>query len=531
MRQQALKNVKSLGPRGFGLISFPMEKRLITVLVAAISLALTGLVYIQWRWVSDTITLKDAQLNQNVDAAMTAVSERLERVEALEGIRSHAEGRRILDRIVRETATVGVEGRDELVITAPDGRITILRQSTAGPLEEAPPGEPAAEDPGDPSHREALLSDILEGLLDPDAQRPIAERIDPGLLDSLVQEELRSRGIGVRVDHGVFDARGRGALVVLDDLADEQALAVSAHRVRLFRNDMVGDPYWLHVLVPGQKRLVMQSMWPLLSVSALLILLIIGAFVFTVNTIFRQKRLNEIRNDLVNNLTHELKTPISTIALACEALNDPGVPKSADQQRSFVAMIRDENKRLGVLVESVLQSAVLDSGSMRLRPVDLDVHALLTDVVRNAAIQAERRNGHIGLELRAELATVQGDRIHLTNVFYNLIDNAVKYCADRPEVRISTTSDDKGLTVQVKDNGIGIARGEHRKIFDRLYRVPTGNLHNVKGFGLGLSYVKTVVVKHGGSIRVESEPGHGSAFIITLPFEHGHTDPPASLRG
>jgi two-component system phosphate regulon sensor histidine kinase PhoR len=135
------------------------------------------------------------------------------------------------------------------------------------------------------------------------------------------------------------------------------------------------------------------------------------------------------------------------------------------------------------------------------------------------------------LELRAELATVQGDRIHLTNVFYNLIDNAVKYCADRPEVRISTTSDDKGLTVQVKDNGIGIARGEHRKIFDRLYRVPTGNLHNVKGFGLGLSYVKTVVEKHGGSIRVESEPGHGSAFIITLPFEHGHTDPPASLRG
>jgi len=531
VRQQALKNVKPLGPQGFGLISFPMEKRLITVLVAAISLALTGLVYIQWRWVSDTITLKDAQLNQNVDAAMTAVSERLERVEALEGIRSHAEGRRILDRIVRETATVDTEGREEVVITAPDGRVTILRQSPTDPVPDVPLEPAPAEVPADPSDREALLSDILQGLMDPDAQRPIAERIDPGLLDSLVQEELRSRGIGVRVDHGVFDARGRGVLMVLSDVADEKALSGSAHRVRLFRNDMVGEPYWLHVLVPGQKQMVLQSMWPLLSVSALLILLIIGAFVFTVNTIYRQKRLNEIRNDLVNNLTHELKTPISTIALACEALNDPGVPKSADQQRSFVAMIRDENKRLGVLVESVLQSAVLDSGSMRLRPVDLDVHALLTDVVRNAAIQAERRNGHIGLELRAELATVQGDRIHLTNVFYNLIDNAVKYCADRPEVRISTTSDDKGLTVQVKDNGIGIARGEHRKIFDRLYRVPTGNLHNVKGFGLGLSYVKTVVEKHGGSIRVESEPGHGSAFIITLPFEHGHTDPPASLRG
>jgi two-component system phosphate regulon sensor histidine kinase PhoR len=250
-----------------------------------------------------------------------------------------------------------------------------------------------------------------------------------------------------------------------------------------------------------------------------------------VRTIHHQKRLNDIRNDLVNNLTHELKTPISTIALACEALNDPGLARTPEQQRSFVAMIRDENKRLGVLVESVLQSAVLDSGNMRLRIVDLDMHAMLTEVVRNASIQAERRGGHLRLDLRAELAHVRGDRIHLSNVFYNLVDNAVKYCEETPEVRIATESGTTGLTITVSDNGIGIAPGEHRKIFDRLYRVPTGNLHNVKGFGLGLSYVRTVVAKHGGTIRVESEPGKGSTFIINLPFEHGEADPPAALRG
>jgi len=161
----------------------------------------------------------------------------------------------------------------------------------------------------------------------------------------------------------------------------------------------------------------------------------------------------------------------------------------------------------------------------------VDVHALLSDVVRNAGIQAERRKGHVRTELRAELAHVSGDRIHLTNVFYNLIDNAVKYCEESPEVLISTSSDSNGLVVRVKDNGIGIPRNEQRKIFDRLYRVPTGNLHNVKGFGLGLSYVKAVVEKHGGSIRVESEPGTGSTFVISLPFEHGDPDQAASLRG
>lgn len=502
-----------------------MDKRLIAGLLAAITVALVGLVLIQWRWVSDTITLRDAQLGQAVDAALVAVSERIERLDAAEGIRGHIEHHRIMEAPAEVLSDS--TGAEEVRVLTPDGRITILR-----PMDQRviAPDSAMRHDPAI-TGREALLTDILQGMLDPDAQRPVMERIDPGLLDSLLAEELRGRGIAAPTDHGVFDAGGRGVMVSLEQAGDEALVASSPHRVRLFPSDVVGEPYFLHVHLPGQKRMVLESMWAMLSVSALLILLIIGAFVYTVRTIYRQKRLNDIRNDLVNNLTHELKTPISTIALACEALNDPGVPKSPGQQRAFVGMIRDENKRLGVLVESVLQSAVLDSGSMRLRPVDLDMHALLNEVVRNAAIQAERRNGHIRTDLRAELAHVKGDRIHLSNVFHNLIDNAVKYCEGSPEVLITTTSDSERLEVRVTDNGIGIARADQRKIFDRLYRVPTGNLHNVKGFGLGLSYVKAVLEKHGGSIRVESEPGMGSTFIINLPFEHGHTDPSAPVRG
>jgi two-component system phosphate regulon sensor histidine kinase PhoR len=303
---------------------------------------------------------------------------------------------------------------------------------------------------------------------------------------------------------------------------DSAVLRNSPHSTRLFRNDLVGEPYWLRVYLPDQQRHVLRSMWPLLAASALFILLIIAAFVYTLRTIWQQKRLGDIKNDLVNNLTHELKTPISTIALACEALNDTSISKSPEQLKSFTNMIRDENKRLGLLVESVLQSAVSDSGRMRLRLTDIDLHAVLADVVRNSAISAENKGGRLELQPRAELAHVRGDRIHLANVFYNLIDNAVKYCETAPVVTLSTSSDAQGLTVSVKDNGIGIPRSEQKKIFDRLYRVPTGDRHNVKGFGLGLSYVKAVVERHGGRIRIESEPGTGSTFHITIPFEHGN---------
>jgi two-component system phosphate regulon sensor histidine kinase PhoR len=230
----------------------------------------------------------------------------------------------------------------------------------------------------------------------------------------------------------------------------------------------------------------------------------------------------------VNNLTHELKTPISTIGLACEALADPSMPRTEQQVRSYTAMIRDENKRLGALVENVLQSAVLDGGQMLVKRVELDLHALVHDVVRSSNILLDRRNGRMELDLQAEIHRVQGDRIHLTNLLYNLVDNAVKYTEKEPRIAIATRSDDRGITVSVTDNGIGIAASEQRKIFERLYRVPTGNIHNAKGFGLGLSYVRNVVERHGGRIRVESAPGRGSTFHIFIPFEHARTDEAAA---
>lgn len=487
-----------------------MDKRAVLLLSIAITIAVAGLSLIQARWIANTLDLKRAQFIESVNNAMVDVSDRLERSEAMHDLRRHGEQRLVLAPGERLPA-----GADT----------TILRWHDADPVDALLQARNA-----DAAERERVVTDMVRGILGSGSQRSVRERIDPRLLDSLLTEELAAHGLQAAFEHGVFDTKGKPVLWHARPGTSEAALRGSDHKVRLFRNDAGGEPHWLHVLIPDQQRLVWGSMRGLLIVSALFMLVIVLVFMYTLRTIHRQKRISEIRTDLVNNLTHELKTPISTIALACEALTDPGMPKTGEQVNSFVGMIRDENKRLGVLVESVLQSAVLDSGRMRIKPVDLDLHALLRDVERHSGIQAQRRDGRIALDLRAELAHVMGDRIHLTNVFYNLVDNAIKYTREAPQVAIRTHSDAGGITVSVADNGVGISPADQRKIFDKLYRVPTGNVHNVKGFGLGLSYVKAVVERHGGSIRVESEPGKGSTFHLTLPFEHGTRTDQAAAR-
>ncbi|HRH36855.1 MAG TPA: HAMP domain-containing sensor histidine kinase, partial [Flavobacteriales bacterium] len=372
----------------------------------------------------------------------------------------------------------------------------------------------------DPQEYEDLVSDMVRGILATELEKDITERVEPMFLDSLLHAELSAAGVDTEVQYGVFDEDSAWIPVALDHVIDTAALTHASHRIRLFRHDVTGAAYFLSVLLPPDAAPSEAGLWPMLISSVVFVALIGVAFAFTMRTLWRQKKLNDIRNDLVNNLTHELKTPISTIGLACEALADPSMPKTPEQVRNYTTMIRDENKRLGSLVENVLQSAVQDSGRMVIKPVQLDLHALIQDVVKSSTIQVSRRNGRIDLDLKAEIHSLVGDRIHLTNLLYNLVDNAVKYTEKEPRITIATSNDDEGATVRVTDNGIGIASSEQRKIFDKLYRVPTGNLHNAKGFGLGLSYVKSVVDRHKGRIKVESTPGQGSTFIVFLPFEH-----------
>jgi two-component system phosphate regulon sensor histidine kinase PhoR len=218
-------------------------------------------------------------------------------------------------------------------------------------------------------------------------------------------------------------------------------------------------------------------------------------------------------------MTHEFKTPISTISLASEMLSDSSISQTPDKKHKYLKMIRDENKRLSVLVESILQTSILDKGEFKLKFSELDIHEIINTAINNTQLLIAQRHGIIQTVLKAQSYKLMADKVHLTNIVFNLIDNAIKYTKQNPEIIITTYNTAEGIMIEVKDNGIGISKENQRKIFDKFYRVPTGNVHNVKGFGLGLSYVLAVVLKHSGTISVESELGKGSTFKVHLPFK------------
>jgi len=255
-----------------------------------------------------------------------------------------------------------------------------------------------------------------------------------------------------------------------------------------------------------------------LAISVILILSVIALFTYIIFTILKQKKLSEMKNDFINNMTHEFKTPISTVSLACEALTDKDIMRSQELVENYIHIISEENSRLGSMAEKILQTAILEKGNIKLKSDLIDVHQVIHEVVKNIALQVESRGGKVNTLLDAQSTVIKADRVHLTNVIFNLLDNANKYTTLSPEITVKTLNSDGGIEISVTDNGIGINKANQKKIFDKLFRVYTGNVHNVKGFGLGLSYVKFIVERHGGRVNVVSSPGKGSTFTVFLPY-------------
>jgi two-component system phosphate regulon sensor histidine kinase PhoR len=321
-------------------------------------------------------------------------------------------------------------------------------------------------------------------------------------------------------DYGVFNKLSQPEIIPINSKLSAERILQEGYRIQLFPNDPIADPNYLCVWFPREKQYVISTMGTMLTTSVILMLLIMLLFSFSINTIYKQKKLSEIKNDFINNMTHELKTPIATISLACEALSDPDMRTGERAIINYVGMIREENKRLGILVENVLRTSIYEQGQMKLKLQQFDVHQVILQVIANIQIQVKARNGQIFTRFYAKNSLVSGDQLHITNVIYNLIDNAVKYSEGAPSVEIQTFDESRSIAIAFSDNGMGINKENQRKIFDKLYRVPTGNIHNVKGYGLGLSYVKGVMEMHGGTVDVVSEIKKGSTFTIHIPNEH-----------
>ncbi len=345
--------------------------------------------------------------------------------------------------------------------------------------------------------------------LDADEVRML-NRVEALRIDSVIPEVLEAHGIDIASVMAVFDRYGQPVRLKEEDVPYREALENSVHRISV-------NSLSLRLYFPEKGRFLLHNLLGQFALTGLMLAIIAWGFFTAVIGAARNKRIDRIRRDLMNNLTHELKTPISTIGLASEALKDPDMQKDAEGVNYYIGLINEENKRLGMLVENVLQASLAESGKMQLFKHTLNVHDLIREVLKNVAIQVRKHGGKVELELEAEEPMVHGDKVHLSNVVFNLVDNAIKYADGDLRLTISSVQTTDGVELRFSDNGMGIAKEHLGKVFDRLYRVPTGNVHDVKGFGLGLSYVKTVIDRHNGSIRVESEPGKGSTFIVMLP--------------
>jgi len=345
---------------------------------------------------------------------------------------------------------------------------------------------------------------------------PIEQRLDPLALDSAVAAGLRESGIALDYIYGVISLED-DSLRIEKPSGYSAELKNSEFKASLFPHDLFAVPNILALYFPDHDVYMLKQIGPLLSSTILFMLIIVFCFIYTIRTIILQKAFGRLMVEFINNMTHEFKTPISSISLACEAIAKPEIISNQDKVARYSRMIKDENSRMRSQVEKILQMAMLENKDFDLELVEIDAHEIINRAVQNIAIQVENRSGKITKVLEAKNHWLKADAVHLSNIIHNLLDNAIKYSPDKPVVTISTRDTADGLIIGFQDKGIGISEKSKKQVFDKYYRVPTGNIHDIKGFGLGLSYVKLMAEAHGGSVRLDSEPGRGTLVELRFP--------------
>ncbi len=523
-----------------------MNKHNLGIISVLVGVALVALIAVQIYWIKSSVALKKEEFERSVKEALKSTSGKLEKIATANKIAKKIKLRKQGVRITKPglVTMANPTGNDvqvrifEELSTDSSGIITsrmsqkeFIGDSSINKNNKFLPYE-LLNNPQDNSSPESLrdelmktkteiVNDLFDELISINVYKDYKPKVDSLMLDTILRQELLTEGITTNYVYSVssqlISPGGKGNYKEAQKDCDSSGCFF---KINLSPNNVFVTPQYLSVNFPNQRNYLLQTMWAMLSVSGIVILILIFAFYYTIATISKQKKLSVIKNDFISNMTHEFKTPISTISLAAEMLNDDSVAKTPEKQQRFVKMIREENKRLSILVESILQTSILDKGEFKLKRSDNDVHEIINQAIQNTQLLVDQRGGIITKQLEAANSVINADKLHLTNIIFNLIDNAVKYTKDSPNILITTKDTLNGIEICVKDNGIGISKDNLRKIFDKFYRVPTGNVHNVKGFGLGLSYVQAVVEKHNGTIHVESELGKGSTFKILMPYKN-----------
>ena len=511
-----------------------MKKSTIWILGIVMGLSFLSLLYLQISYIEEMVKMRNEQFDESVKRALMAASKDVESAEVARWLREDiSEAEKKAWEQAQSANSNGIISQ-RVMMTSPDGTIESFELKTFTKKPSELPRAMISEKHGAKTipqtsrsladmiknrylYQRALVDDVVFNMLYHASDKPIEERVNFKNLDQYIKSGLIDNGIGDFDYHfKVIDRDGR-EVYRCSDYSDEGS--ESAYAQPLFLNDPPARMSVVKVHFPGKKDYIFDSVsFMIPSVIFTVVLLI--TFVFTLYIVFRQKKLTEMKNDFINNMTHEFKTPISTISLAAQMLNDPVVGKSPAMFQHISGVINDETKRLRFQVEKVLQMSMFDRQKAALKPKDVDINELIKGVVHTFALKVERYNGKIDTELEASDAHVFADEMHITNVIFNLMDNAVKYKRQDVDLHllVKTWNESGKLMIAVQDNGLGIKKENLKKIFEKFYRVHTGNLHDVKGFGLGLAYVKKIIIDHKGTIRAESELNVGTKFIIALPL-------------
>ncbi len=524
-----------------------MSKRVILTLIVIIALVMTGLIIVQTNSIIKALEIKEESFNTSIKNALISVSNRLEMEEA-SSMAAFEKSISIQHENTGALSPLGLlSNPKDLQISWRYSQQISNGVSTEEYNVEFGPNEDEGNERGRPGdypnafdriheyndfvskqYHDRMEQQIrflrLSQIRSIQSALPIEERLPP-TLGRLIRTELKKQGISLDFKCAVKTfSRGKERFAFGDK--EYNPKEKKEYQVLLFPNDVEEQlkPNWLYIYFPKQDTYLLKETGLWVIPTFVLTAMLIGIFIFSIMIILRQKKLSEIKNDFINNMTHELKTPISTISLASQMLRDNTVSNTPTTIEHISGIIFQESKRLTTQVEKVLQMAVFNEGKLKLKFKEVNINTLINSVVLNFELRVKSKNGELVSDLRANPSIIKGDEVHITNVLFNLLDNAVKYSKEEPKIAISTGIEDGYVVVSVKDNGIGISKEHLGQIFERFYRVPTGNVHDVKGFGLGLSYVKIIVDAHRGKVKVDSVLNKGTKFMIYFPInfdEHG----------
>ncbi len=498
-----------------------MTKRTIAILAAVMITLFVGLLVVQGLYIKTTADMQKAQFDEAVKQALAQVSQSVEEQETLSFIDKKIFGKATNKPSGTDTSLIGSGLYSRKELDRMDVSTTRVRPHISLPIKNTTTSIQEASKAMQNRLREryikerAVLDEMLIRMLCEPYDKPISERLQFDQLNEILDRELDYRGVNSK--HYVVVMSKKGEEVYNSHKEGEDETNEYYTQV-LFPNDPDPQANYMKVYFPNRDTHTWQSV-KLLIPSAVLTLLILAVFIITLIIITKQKKLSEMRNDFIHNMTHELKTPVSSISLASQMLNDESLTKSPAMLKHMSQVISEETKRLSQQIEKVLQISLLENGNTAMHLKEVDANEICMNVVQNFDLKVKDKGGTLEAEFDADDPFIKVDEVHFTNIVYNLLDNALKYSKKgNLRLKVRTWNEESRLCLMIEDNGIGIAREDQKHIFEKFYRVSTGNRHDVKGFGLGLAYVKKVVSDLNGNISVKSDVGKGTKFTITIPL-------------